>query len=89
MGIHGAGNHGGTELDGDVSGVAVEAIASTLLVFWAGMHGGTIRHTEVRGELAPILLDLDGFTHEDSEAGHEHSEDTEAGHEYSGETTAN
>lgn len=51
----------------------VVAIAATGLVSWAGLHGGTIRHTEVRGELSALMLNLEAFAHEAGE-GHGHSE---------------
>lgn len=49
------------------------AIAATTLVFWAGLHGGTIRHTEIRGELNALMLSTESFEHEDGD-GHDHSE---------------
>lgn len=50
------------------------ALAATGLLSWAGLHGGTIRHTEVRGELPAILLNAESFAHEGSGSGHSHSE---------------
>lgn len=56
----------------------VVAIAATGLVSWAGLHGGTIRHTEVRGELSALMLNLEAFAHEDDSSGHSHSETEDA-----------
>jgi uncharacterized membrane protein len=52
------------------------ALASTALVSWAGIHGGTIRHTEVRNELSAILLNPENFAHEEGES-HGHAEEGE------------
>lgn len=51
----------------------VVAFLSTALVSWAGIHGGSIRHTEVRGELSAIMLEAGAFAHEEG-TGHGHSE---------------
>jgi uncharacterized membrane protein len=56
----------------------VVAIAATGLVSWAGLHGGTIRHTEVRGELSALMLNLEAFAHEEGGSGHSHSETEDA-----------
>lgn len=52
----------------------VVAIAATTLMAWAGMHGGTIRHTEVRGELTPLLLNTAPFEENESKETGESSE---------------
>ena len=50
----------------------VAAIAATTLMSWAGLHGGTIRHTEVRGDLSPLLLNTEAF--EETGDSHSHGE---------------
>lgn len=67
----------------------VVAIAATGLVSWAGLHGGTIRHTEVRGELSILMLDIEAFAHEEGGAGHSHSETESSSESDTGESAGN
>lgn len=53
------------------------AIIATGLVSWAGLQGGIIRHTEVRGDL-PFLAPAE------SESGGEHGHTETGGHDQSG-----
>lgn len=57
--------------------ILLVAIAATGLVSWAGLQGGIIRHTEVRGDL-PFLVPAKT----ESESGGGHSESSESGHSH-------
>ena len=56
--------------------ISIMAIAATGLVSWAGLQGGIIRHTEVRGDLpflVPSKTESGSGSHgESSESGHSH-----------------
>ena len=56
--------------------ISIMAIAATGLVSWAGLQGGIIRHTEVRGDLpflVPPKTESESGSHgESSESGHSH-----------------
>ena len=55
--------------------ISIMAIATTGLVSWAGLQGGIIRHTEVRGDLpflVPAKTESESGGHSESEAGHSH-----------------
>ena len=65
-----------------ITTVLVISIITTSLVSWAGIRGGVIRHTEIRGELeflAPITTESD--SHEGTESQPAHSEESGHSHE--------
>ncbi|MEW5859916.1 MAG: hypothetical protein AB1861_21440 [Cyanobacteriota bacterium] len=66
----------------------VIAVVATVFVSWAGLQGGIIRHTEVRGEFSFLLpkdaAEAGGHEHGGAETKHEQS--GQSGHEHSQES---